>query len=320
MKRLLSLLCAVGLLIGTGCEKVIEFEGEVARPRLTLAAQATVGEPFTAYVASSIFFLNHSYQENAFTSSLDTLHGQVRCFVNGEKNGLVMQLRSEEGGTSLCYTSDYVPAAGDHIRLEAEFPDFDPVWAEVKMPQPPRFELLSVDRQQPDSDRNDAYYAVDLTLAVSDDATYDKYYFLQPLVSYRSDLPWWDDRETILAPLFFTSTDIIFKDVNGTSLVLETLDSESGFAGNFFSDALIKGQRHVFKITVLNVPAPENVGLFGLKLAAVDENLYWYDYSYSQLQDSFGGLFSEAVSLYSNVHGGYGILCASAPMWLAVEW
>lgn len=320
MKPIISLLCTVGLLIGTGCEKIIEFEGEVTRPRLTLAAQASVGEPFTVYVASSIFFLDHSDQEDAFKAPLDTVQGQVRFYVNREKNERVLQLRSGEGGTSYCYASDYVPAAGDHIRLEAEFPGFDPAWAEVEVPRKPRFELLSVEFQQLDLSSAREFCQVDLTLAVSDDGTYDKYYFLQPFVSYSNTLPWWDEQETILTPLLFTSNDVIFQDVDGTSLLLEALDSESGLAGNYFSDALIKGQRHVFKITVLNVPAPERISLFGLKLATVDENQYWYDYSYSQLKGRFDGLFSEAVSLYSNVHGGYGIVYANAPVWLGVEW
>lgn len=310
MKKILFTLCALSLLLLPACEKDIEFKGEIMEPRLTLSAQATVGETFSAYVASSIFFLEQDPQGKAFTEGLDTLRGRVRCFVNDEPSGREMRLQSGESGASLCYASDYVPAPGDHIRLEAEFPGFDPVQAAVTVPKLPHFELLSVERRRMDLPASQEYYEAELTLAVTDDGSYDKYYFLQPLVSYQSSMPWWDGRDTILTPLTFTSDDILFGQAGGTD-----------FGGtDFFSDAPIKGKRHVFKITVQLVPSPDVVTLFGLKLAAADENLYWYDTSYTQLRWSFGGLFSEAVSLYSNVHGGYGILCSIAPSWQRVEW
>ena len=275
MKKILFTLCALSLLLLPACEKDIEFKGEIMEPRLTLSAQATVGETFSAYVASSIFFLEQDPQGKAFTEGLDTLRGRVRCFVNDEPSGREMRLQSGESGASLCYASDYVPAPGDHIRLEAEFPGFDPVQAAVTVPKLPHFELLSVERRRMDLPASQEYYEAELTL-------FGQGYFY----------------------------DILFRQAGGTD-----------FGGtDFFSDAPIKGKRHVFKITVQLVPSPDVVTLFGLKLAAADENLYWYDTSYTQLRWSFGGLFSEAVSLYSNVHGGYGILCSIAPSWQRVEW
>lgn len=309
MKKVLFLICLLALLPGTGCEKVIEFKGETTQPRLTLAAQASVGEPLVAYVASSIFFLDHDGGGRAFKDPLDTVRGQVRCYVNGSRIGEAMRLSDGYEASSLCYVSDYVPAPGDHIRLEAEFPDFDPVWAETSVPRLPEFDLISVERRQD---------AVDLTLAVTDDGSYDKYYFLQPFAGY--GLSWEGSQDTVMRSLDFTSSDIIFRNVGGSALQAFKTDPENAVASNFFSDALIKGERYVFKITVPLVQRPDEIIKFALKLAAVDENLYWYDYAYTQLRQSFGGLFSEAVTLYSNVHGGYGILCSVAPSWLDVEW
>lgn len=320
MKKTIYLLFVLGLLpLSVGCEKEIEFKGEVSRPRLTLSARAVVGEPFVAYVASSVFFLKSENQGAAFKEGLDTSRGSVRCYVNGDRNGIEMNLNLDESIASFCYTSNYVPAPDDRIRLEAEFPGFDKVWAEVTVPRMPDFELLSVESRMMDIDWDGVFYAVDMTLAVTDDASYDKYYFIQPLASYASSGAWWgnpEDGETTLSSLIFTSNDVIFR---STSNVLGS-DSETALGSRYFSDELIKGRRHVFKITVLYVPAPEIVSLFGLKLAAAEENLFWYDYSFEQLQLSFGGLFSEAVTLYSNVHGGYGILSAAAPVWKGVEW
>ena len=55
MKKIaLACLAALALLSGTGCEKIIEFKGEQTEPRLTVSAQAEVGKPLEAFLASSI--------------------------------------------------------------------------------------------------------------------------------------------------------------------------------------------------------------------------------------------------------------------------
>lgn len=330
MKQSLYPLFALALMILAGaCEKEIAFKGEVTEPRLTLAARAVVGEPFDVYVASSIFFLESENAGAAFKKGLDTARGTVRCYVNGEKDGIEMALDSALSVAGFCYRAAYVPAPGDHIRLEAEFPGFDKVWSEVDVPRLPRFELLARESRKMENDwgADSDYYEIDLTLAVTDDGSYDKYYFIQPLASYQRSWPWGgyvggegtgdpDEPEDVFSSLIFTSNDIIF---TSSRNVLGS-DSGTSFGSSYFSDALIKGKRHEFKITLLYVPAPELVSRLGLKLATAEENLYWYDYSYSQLEMSFGGLFAEAVTLYSNVNGGYGILSAAAPLWLEVEW
>lgn len=322
MKKRLNLLFALALLLlAGGCEKEIEFKGEVARPRLTLSARAVVGKPFAAYVASSVFFLKSENGGAAFKDGIDTARGTVRCYVNGDRDGLAMALDDQQSTSAFCYASAYVPAPGDRIRLEAEFPGFDKVSAEVTVPRLPQFELVSKESRKMVGEWVEGdYYEIDLTLAVTDDGTYDKYYFVQPLASYVSPWDWWGDpdeeKEETLTSLVFTSNDIVFQ---STANALGS-DSEMAFGSRYFSDELIKGRRHEFKITVKYMPAPEKVSLFGLKLATAEENLFWYDYSFDQLQMSFGGLFSEAVTLYSNVHGGYGILSAAAPVWMEVDW
>ena len=321
MKKQMTVLFALALLLAGGCEKEIAFKGEVSRPRLTLSARAVVGEPFDAYVASSVFFLASENGGAAFREGIDTARGSVRCYVNGDRTGVEMSLDAEADVSGFRYTAGYVPAPGDRIRLEAEFPGFDKVWAEATVPRLPQFELVSTESRKMEGEWvEDDYYEMDLTLAVTDDGSYDKYYFIQPLASYVGPWNWWGDpdeeKDETLTSLVFTSNDIIFQ---STANVLGS-DTETAFGSSYFSDELIKGRRHAFKITVVYLPAPEKVSLFGLKLATAEENLFWYDYSYDQLQMSFGGLFSEAVALYSNVHGGYGILSAAAPVWMEVDW
>ena len=95
-KYIIPCVLALVALLGTACEKVIEFKGEIADPRLTISAEALAGEPFPVYVASSIFFLQRVIDGKAYYENLDTLRGEVRCFVNGSQLSKRMVLQPLE--------------------------------------------------------------------------------------------------------------------------------------------------------------------------------------------------------------------------------
>ena len=313
------ILCMLALvaLLGSSCEKVIEFKGEVADPRLTISAEALAGEPFRVYVASSVFFLQAGNDFSAYTKNLDTLRGQVRCFVNGGQTSRAMVLRSGEGFGSYCYLAeDYVPAPGDHIRLEAEFPGFDPVWAETDVPLLPQLDVVSVGEwklMEKSWEGEPDYYEVELTLRVTDDGSYDKYYCLQPIAVYYFEPTGSDFIEVVQ----FKSNDIIFQQVDVSAFQRFDFETGEAMAVNYFPDQLFKGQSYTFKIQLVRVPGPPELHLLGLKIATVSESLYWYDMSYSQQEYHFN-LFAEGVTLYSNVQGGYGVLCSAAPRWIDI--
>ena len=318
-KMLYTIGAALVLLLGAGCEKVIEFEGEVTEPRLTVSGQAEVGEPLTVYVASSLFFLTDERAGAAFMDGLDTLRGQVRCYVNGAKTPHVLALQPrKEYASALPYCAlDYSPAPGDRIRLEAEFPGFDPVWAETVVPLAPAFEIVSakwhrMSDQEVGWTTDEAYYEVELTLAVTDDASFDKFYFIQPVLQYHFE---YYGEEDLLQSYGFSSNDILFREMSGSN-AMRMIDEE----GNYFSDKLIKGQRREFTITVSLLPEKDESMHLWAHAAAVTESLYWFDYSYTQLRDGGTGLFAEGVTLYSNVNGGYGVFGAAASCWLEVDW
>lgn len=321
-KYIIPCVLAAVVLLGNACEKVIEFKGEIAEPRLTISGEAVVGDPFKIYVASSVFFLEHD-KYKAYTDKIDTLRGEVRCFVNGEKESKRMVVFIDENNPdyyyfSYCYLAEnYVPAPGDHIRVEAEFPGFDPVWAETDVPLTPRFEVISAEwsLMEKSYDEQPDYYQVDMTLAVTDDGSYDKYYCLQPIQSFYFE----PADMTISEVIPFKSTDIIFQQLDVSAFRSFDFMTGEALAVCYFTDGMFKGQRYPFKIQLLRVASPEDLKVFGVRLSTVNESLYWYDMSFSQQEYHFNP-FSEGVTIYSNVHGGYGVLCAAAPSWIDVEW
>ena len=325
MKKILTgMMAAVLVLVSAACEKIIEFNGEETKPSLTVSSYAEVGTPLTVFVASSVFFLSDQKYGKAFTEGLDTLRGSVRCFVNGEKTPHTLQLFPEGDVSSLCYQEPfYEPAPGDHIRLEVEFPGFESVWAETDVPLRPSFEVLSAHWVPLDlgelsglfDDDEEEYYEMEITLAVTDDGSYDKFYFLQP-VAYMVE-EWLPDG--FWTSLTMSSNDIIFRELSGGN-AMSSLPEDS--ARYFFSDALIKGQRHTFTVTtgMFSKIEMENIQYLGMLAATTNESVYWYDVSINEVQSGLGGIFAEGTTLYSNVHGGYGFFGATAPLLLDVEW
>ena len=317
-KQIYLCVLVVAALLASACEKVIDFKGEIAEPRLTISAQAVAGDPFPVYVASSVFFLQPNKNGEAYTEKLDTLRGEVRCYVNGARESKKMVLHSDASYSSLCYVAeDYVPGPGDHIRLEVEFPGFDPVWAETDVPLVPQFEILSTDwtLMEKSWEGEQDYYQVDMTLALTDDGSYDKYYCLQPIQGY-----FFEPGQMVFVEVVpFKSSDIIFQQLDVSAF--ERFDFRTGepLAVSYFTDGMFKGQRYEFKIQMQGVASPEELRFLSIRLSTVNESLYWFDMSFSQQEYQYN-LFSEGVTIYSNVHGGYGVLCAAAPRWIDVEW
>ena len=86
--------------------------------------------------------------------------------------------------------------------LEAEFPGFDPVRAETRVPYPPLFEITSLKPGGADQD-------MEMTIRLSDDGNYEKYYFLAPKrVMY---YPWAEEPAEVFCR--FNSDDIVFRNV-----------------------------------------------------------------------------------------------------------
>lgn len=307
MKKIINVLTfLLAVLIAASCEKYIEFSGEESEPRLTVSALAKAGEPFRAYVSSSLFFLDSDGIE-AFVKDLDVSRGVVQVTVNGESGPVAMRCMPEKVDGALLYGCDYVPRPGDRIVLEAEFPGFDPVRAETRVPYPPRFEITSL---KPGSAEED----MEMTIRLSDDGSYEKYYFLAPKRVMPS--PWTEEPAEVFCR--FNSDDIVFRNVAmGVFEIYGFIFGDDDLVSCYFSDRLIRGQEHSMKLVFPGVRLAEG-DRFSVELRTVTESLYWFDTSFAQMRSDFN-IFAEGVTLYSNVTGGYGVLCASASARIDVE-
>ena len=330
MKKFLTLF--VFVMTFASCEKEVEFKGKQTEPKLVLYCNAVPGDTLVANVSESVFFLDRDADEK--TLSLDVLNGSINVYVNGsdtpyrmtyspgEPEYLVYSQENPEYNvavppSTLRYICNYIPKEGDHIRVVASFPGFDEVSGETTVPEN-HLELLGSTLTKLDDDM----YRYEFTACVDDPGTGPLFYAVHPYVKccqsnndFESEYEYrWD----------FSSSDVLF--ANATEQLVAFIEGEEGVS-HYFSNDLVYGRRHEFKFS-LDVTSWYIDGLYEtytydgeeyfneitydwyLSLQTLDEGFYYHKTSRDQMNSDFG-LFSEGVTLYSNVRGGYGTVCSS---------
>lgn len=338
MKKIYLLMASLLTLVS--CEKEVKFNGEQLESKLVLYCNATPGEKLVADVSVSVFFLDRLNGNADFTDPLDKDRGSVKVYVNGSDTPYEMTYSPREPRyyyydpdnpenqkpyppETLCYSCDYVPQEGDHIKVVASFPGFDEVSGETTVPEN-HLKLLDCSLRK----LEDNTYRYEFTACVDDPGTGPLFYAVHPYVKccertndfvdggyleneyeYR-----WD----------FSSSDVLF--ANATEQLIAFVEGEDGVS-HYFSNDLVYGKRHEFKFS-LDITSWYIDGQYEtysydgkdyfyettydwyLSLQTLDEGFYYHKTSRDQLNSDFG-LFSEGVTLYSNVKGGYGTVCSS---------
>lgn len=326
MKKFFALL--VFILALASCEKEVKFRGEQTDSKLVLYCNAAAGDSLVANVSVSIFFLDR-VSGDSFISGLDSLKGSVKVYVNGSVTPYIMRYSPREPvymiydpdnpehnvafpPETIRYSCDYIPKEGDHIKVVASFPGFDEVSGETTVPHN-NMKMLDCNVTK----MND-FYRYDITACVEDPGTGPLYYAVYPSIKESGV----DFDYSFEYALGFTSSDIVFADA--TDQLISFIEGEDS-SPQYFSNDLVYGKRHEFKLSFM-IPYyyVEGYPVYNdedyvyiyeytltLGLHTFDESYYYHRSSLEKLNSEFG-LFSEGVTLYSNVKGGYGTVCSSA--------
>ncbi len=158
IRAIISLLAL--LLIGSACEKELDFKGtseDADFAPLVINAVAIEGMPFMAYLTNaeradksvvqsyvdfetSMYKRDNAdldYQNRDYLVRVAQMNAQVQLEVNGQQS-YVMQANIG----AFCYECDYVPKEGDRIVLTAQVQgSADVLRAEVEVPQKPKIEV-----------------------------------------------------------------------------------------------------------------------------------------------------------------------------------
>ena len=323
-----SLAVVVSLFTTSSCEKEIEFRGEETAPRLVLYSLSEPGQRLMADVSSSVFFLKQNYDNKLFTSSLDTLKGGLKVYVNGSATPYVMRYTPMEDdyfsyfrqARTLHYEADYIPSEGDHIRIVAEFPGFETAEGETTVPVSGGFSIVSSRRNV--SEEN--VISFDITARVTDRGAASEYYCISPSRWCSYDGGETYERESTFA---ISSQDPLF--MGTTSDLTAILEEER--TSSYFSDVLFSGGSYEFKFSFepgaeftpgygyyhdipVTDPLPDLKYRYDISLVTMTESLYNHVLSMRNVSASAYGFFGESATLFSNVKGGYGCVCSSVSL------
>ena len=315
-----------GISGGFSCTKEITFSGKDNEPRLVLYSLAKSGDPLTAQLSHSAFFLQGS---SRYLYRLSSASGTVMLYVNHAETPYVLtpkqpkQTGVDENGdpvyeelpvAPIFYQSDYVVQPGDHLRLVASFKGYDDVEAETDIPICPPLTVGRVEFNHPNASHSD--FIVNLSLTKGIDPGY--YYRIIPRVEgqYTEN----DGRtiQIVVQDKIF-SNDIIFMP---TSYSLEEVtdivltDDYKFKQQQVFADSSIPYSPYSFQCSFGTTP-PEYVRERGgtaryyLVFTTLSKDLYRYMTSDDALRHStMLSELTETPVLYSNVKGGLGCFCA----------
>lgn len=322
-KRLILFAMLLGLTALASCTKEIKFRGSESEPRLVLYSLARAGEPLEVEVSESVFFLN-SESGKAFVSDLDVTAGTVKLYVNGGSVPYSLTRREPQKidvdgdgipdyedlpAAPLYYDAPYAPKGGDRLRIEADFPGFDPVSAEITVPVCTSLTVDSVTEKEGVASYWGTTHICEMTLTIKRGADPSCYYAITPCL--RSTDP--DNGEIYLSTLTLESDDYIFQG-NGTQDQINQLLSDDS-VDKVFADTMLPSDTYTFRCRFempdLQFYRDEGVSIdVYLLFTTMGRDLYYYRVSRSQVGYTSFGFLSEATELYSNVVGGYGCFCA----------
>lgn len=232
---------------------------------------------------------------------------KVELLVNGEKS-----FRMQYDTAALCFRSDYIPAAGDRVRLQVTDSNGQTTVAESEVPQAQKLEVLSMEREERALDRDGLKeykylgYVVKFKLRLTDPDNEKNYYRLKVRGASEGTIALMQGYRYVND--YYMSDDLIFRDER---LTQEWAGWDAYFS-DVFDDSLFDGKQYTFNIEAyaLGKDKPEISPNYIIELQSLSEDYYLYLKSMMLYRVSASDVFSEGIYIHSNNEGGWGILGA----------
>ncbi len=294
------ILCIVALM-GSACERTLDFVNtqEEQANDMTIDAIAVEGTPLKVYL-SHAYAINkapgvayYDYMEGKFVKNDNTLDYQRNDYyrknfiasANMEVNVNGQSFPMFYNDNSKCYTSDYVPKAGDHIvvtaterRMGGGVVDVDAssgkvitekvsppqrAYAETTVPSKPKIEIISHERvpENPYKYQGSLSFETDtvmrLTCRITDTAG-EKYYRLRVRgVRYNKTSQTWEgDGWSSTAYYYYTMQDVYFStdELFMDSRITANFGGWPAFFSNVFDNSLMQGKDYTFTVDSPMIP------------------------------------------------------------------
>ncbi|MBR1940732.1 MAG: DUF4249 family protein [Bacteroidaceae bacterium] len=345
MKVKLIIILLLMMLVGTACERTLEFDDptQAAADDMAVNAIAVAGTPFKVYL-NHVYLVNKippmqyygsgssiqmkddgsfDYRSNEYYQRTAISDASIEITVNEQTK---YQMSYDEDNFS--YVCNYVPDEGDHVEVNIIAGEQE-VHAETDVPSKPKIEIISheVIPENPYSQMGNLTSYSDtimqLTCRISDIGG-EQYYRLR-VRSERTSY----DRTSNGDYVYYTMQDVFFSD--DELFVDKRLSSNFGgwqaYFSNVFDNTFMKGKTYSF---TLDSPKAGNHSFTSynpfsgelskdgeiipsrvmVELQAISPELYKYLKSMQLYRISPNDGYAEPVQIYSNVQNGWGIFGA----------
>ncbi len=290
MRQYLYLLSAgILLLLGAGCEKIIDFDGR--QPPKKLVVTTMVGcdtELSTLTISESLLIYG---EKDEFDMPEE---GEVKIEINGEECEILEFYVYEYDRIVKCYFDAQVKE-DDVIRVSVRTDKHPTATGEERVPSPPV--ILDVQTEPFSNEYGEKLKRV--LIRIKDDPGVSNYYRL--FIKQYYDEDWWYYID------YYIDQDLVM-----SSLSSQEIQEGDGDTNRMriFPDDLFNGKEYTLNIYFWdpNYYEYEEKGTLMVELQALSESMYLYMRSLEMSYNS--DIFSEPVRIYSNIRGGYGIVGA----------
>ena len=308
------LICLGQIMLLCSCEQTLPF-GDSSEKMINVYAVAVENQPFTAKISHSMVIneapdLTDENEISQFYSNelvIKDAHALV------EVNGIdTYEMIFHED--SLKYCSNYIPHAGDQIKMSVSADGYKTITCEttvnegVKMNNVLHEEYYDQFVETTYRDRLISQFHYDIlgsdtisaiTFSFHDKPSQKNYYRLK----VRSV----GENSTIIGSIYtacdvFTSADPVFYD----QALFQGYGSWEAYFSNVFDDTLFDGQDYTITVNSRKRSATPNYII--LELQSISKDFYYFLKSMQVYRISTEDVYSTPVSLYCNIADGWGIL------------
>lgn len=280
MKTAYSLVALLVILIGISCEKEIELNDELTKPKIVVNSFYSANDTLKVHLSES-----RSVLHNDWDPLPNIENATVTLFSNGTKIGTL----SHESGGNYILTNPF-PVSGQSYLLDVTHSTLDDVKTESTCPKAIEIMALDTSRTQ---DR------FSLKFTIEDDPNTNNYYsieILKTIITEYETSPGVFKIDTITQPSWICTNDINAE--TNSDPTGETCQEKL-----FFNDAGFNGSNYQFHISTDIYQSSQLIVI----VKSINEELFKYRKSLQLYGETNGNPFGEPVQVYSNIENGIGI-------------
>lgn len=310
--------------LAAGCDKTIEFNGEITNPMLVVSSFITPDSAIKAELTQSRFFLDEDFGEFGGYQFDKVTNADFSLYVNGAfKKKLI------HAGSGI-YLSDYKPNPGEEIKIEVSATGFTSVSGTSVLPAKPlilKVDTSSVTEKQYSIGYNNygdygyngqdtlsefTYKKTSFRVKFKDDGNEKNYYRLMVLKrTYYQD--------AVIDTYLSKFEDIVFGNQQSNDIGNLFEFSSNNYNYDTFSDDLLNGKEYDLKFSSSKIIDQKNYyddsqfrkevrSTFYIYIQEISFDYFMYARSSSAAENMNENPFVEPVQIYSNIKNGIGVL------------